>query len=126
MYVVFDSDLTLKPQVQAALVALCTCLANQAGHPFIPKVIQLPCELNGGKNGVDDFIVRHGLEALYRLVKIAQSSAEWTFDKKEEKYFFTFLLFYFYLDARTQQHSLRLALKPGIFLFRFKPILFLS
>ncbi len=34
VYVVFDSDLSLKPKIQEALDALCTWLANQAGHPF--------------------------------------------------------------------------------------------
>ena len=90
VYVVFDSDLTLKPQIQAALAELCTWLVEQAGHSFIPKVVQLPCERNGDKNGADDFIMRHGLEAYDRLVNIAQPSGEWLWDKKEKKHFFAF------------------------------------
>ena len=88
VYIVFDSDLTLKPQLQAALSKLCTWLANQAGHPFIPKVIQLPFERNGDKNGPDDFIMRHGLEAYRRLVKIAQPSGKWKCE--DGKYFYSF------------------------------------
>ena len=88
VYIVFDSDLTLKPQLQAALSKLCTWLANQAGHPFVPKVVQLPFERNGDKNGADDFIMRHGLEAYRRLVMIAQPSGKWK--REDGKYFFAF------------------------------------
>jgi len=86
--IVFDSDLTIKPELQAALKAVCEWIANQAGYPFVPRVIQIPCELDGRKNGADDFIVRHGADDFQRLVKIAQPSGRWV--KKEGKEVFEF------------------------------------
>ena len=88
VYIVFDSDLTIKPELQAALMGLCCWIANKAGDPFVPYVVQLPCELDGSKNGPDDFILRHGVEAFRRLVRIAQPSGEWT--QKKDKLVFEF------------------------------------
>lgn len=89
-YVVFDSDLTLKEEIQAALKALCCFLAEQAGRPHVPRIVQLPCELDGSKNGADDFITCHGIEAFNRLVKVAQPSGVWKWDAKKKRYFFLF------------------------------------
>ena len=89
VYIVFDSDLTIKPELQAALMSLCDWIAYKADVPFVPYVVQLPCELDGSKNGPDDFIVRHGVEAFRRLVKIAQPSGKWI-KKKDDEHEFVF------------------------------------
>jgi putative DNA primase/helicase len=88
--IVFDSDLTIKPELQAALQSLCEWIASKAGYPFVPNVVQLPYEQDGSKNGPDDFIVRHGVTAFQRLIKIAQPSGEWRRDPETKRWIFDF------------------------------------
>ena len=67
--IVFDSDVVIKPQVLDALRDLTEHIVGGfypddpglGGH--IPDVVFLPSELDGEKNGADDFIVRHGADA---------------------------------------------------------------
>lgn len=66
----FDSDVTAKPTVRAALMRLCLWLIAEKRAK--PKIVLIPPELDGTKNGVDDFIARHGIEAFEALVRIAR------------------------------------------------------
>lgn len=70
----FDSDVAAKASVRGALRALAFELTHRDAHVLIT---QLPCEIPDGpgnptpsrwKNGLDDFIVRHGAEA-YRILR---------------------------------------------------------
>lgn len=79
----FDSDLTTNPNVLEAAFSLAAWLC----HPDSPRdakthLVQLPCELNGDKNGIDDFLARHGADAFQRLIEIAQPSGHWKEQKK--------------------------------------------
>ena len=67
----FDSDVTSKDSVRRALIDLSTWLTEQGASVLI---VLLPCEIDGSKNGVDDFICRHGPEAYGRLRIIARPS----------------------------------------------------
>lgn len=63
---VFDSDIVSKWQVQRALKALARELRSRGAKPFL---VLLPNEANGDKNGIDDFIVRHGAAAFKKLIE---------------------------------------------------------
>lgn len=61
---VWDSDWQQKETVKAALYHRALCHRANGARPYL---ITLPNELNGSKNGIDDFIVRHGIEAYWVL-----------------------------------------------------------
>jgi phage/plasmid-associated DNA primase len=65
--IVFDSDIAQKPQVRSAMAQLATNLSapDLRARPF---PVLLPNEVDGAKNGADDFIVRHGRGA-YELLR---------------------------------------------------------
>ena len=70
----FDSDIVSKWQVKKALVTLANELSSRGAKVFI---VLLPTEHDGSKNGIDDFIVRHGVKAFEKLIdqfKILQES----------------------------------------------------
>jgi len=69
VFVVYDSDVAVKPSVAAAMERLCTWLVEQGANP---RIVLLPCEPDGSKNGVDDFIARHGIDAYDHLERIAR------------------------------------------------------
>lgn len=74
----YDSDILRKLSVQRALLKLFTELKGRNAFPF---PIFLPCELDGSKNGLDDFLVRHGKEAyglLRNACKAEQASVQRT------------------------------------------------
>ena len=72
-FVVFDSDILEKSGVRNAYKSLKTAL-EELGATV--KIIPLPPELNGEKNGVDDFIFRHGKDAFKKLIKAASDNIE--------------------------------------------------
>ncbi len=89
--IAFDSDIVHKPEVQSAMAAFSTFLADKhAGHVLITFI---PPELDGRKNGVDDFIARHGADAYAVLRGLARPATEldkecnhvftWTVEPKE-------------------------------------------
>jgi putative DNA primase/helicase len=89
--VAFDSDIVHKPEVQGAMAAFSVYLADKhAGHV---RIIFVPPELDGSKNGIDDFIARHGADAYGVLRKLARPATEldkegnhvftWTVEPKE-------------------------------------------
>lgn len=64
----FDSDIWEKPGVRAAAEKLAFALADLGAIPYI---VRIPSEISGGKNGPDDFKVRHGIDAYRILCKYA-------------------------------------------------------
>jgi len=68
IYLAFDSDVVFNRQVRRALQDLAVELKKLGAFPLI---IRIPNEINGSKNGADDFIVRHGISAF----KIIQEEA---------------------------------------------------
>ncbi|MBD2124755.1 phage/plasmid primase, P4 family [Trichocoleus sp. FACHB-262] len=61
----FDSDWRFNNAVKAALFHRARDLYRRGARPHL---VDLPNEVDGAKNGVDDFIVRHGPEA-YRVLR---------------------------------------------------------
>jgi putative DNA primase/helicase len=78
VYIDFDSDIIHKPQVKWAMKELATWLKSMGAYP---KIVILPTELDGDKNGVDDFIFRHGIEAYEKLVQSSEPALK--FEKKK-------------------------------------------
>jgi putative DNA primase/helicase len=74
VYIPFDSDIVQKWQVKNALKKLAEWLQSKGAEVYI---VLIPSELNGDKNGVDDFIVRHGVEAYEKLLKAAEPAFIW-------------------------------------------------
>lgn len=63
--IAWDSDIVHKPNVLASSNALAEAIAIAGGTPLITL---LPPELDGRKNGIDDFIARHGAQA-YKVLR---------------------------------------------------------
>lgn len=57
IYVVFDSDLAVKPDVAAARLALCEALVSLGARP---SLVTLPPLADGRKAGLDDFLLACG------------------------------------------------------------------
>ena len=72
--IAFDSDVVQKSEVRMAMAALSVHLADK--YSARPLITFIPPELDGGKNGVDDFISRHGSSAYGVLRKLARSATE--------------------------------------------------
>jgi putative DNA primase/helicase len=72
VFITFDSDLTDKPDVQWAEYHLADVL-RQCGAEV--RAVRLPAEADGSKNGLDDFLVRHGPDLLPELVASAVAPA---------------------------------------------------
>jgi hypothetical protein len=66
--IIYDSDITTKPEVQWARWYLAEALRDEGATV---RVVDLPTEPGGQKNGLDDFVVRHGAEALRTLIAAA-------------------------------------------------------
>jgi len=71
--ILFDSDVVNKDSVKKALKALSTVLTEKGSNV---RVVTLPCDLDGTKNGADDFLVKYGKEALDDLIKRARPTHE--------------------------------------------------
>lgn len=65
VYVCFDSDAATNKDVGRAERALADAL-RCAGADV--RIVRLPAEPDGSKNGLDDFLVRHGADAFRRLL----------------------------------------------------------
>ena len=68
VYQCFDSDIIEKSPVQIALAKRAYTLTQQGASPYL---VLLPNEIDGAKNELDDFVVRHGINALNQLAKEA-------------------------------------------------------
>ena len=64
-FIVFDSDSASNPSVKSAERALASALS---GAGAVMVVVRLPAAPDGGKQGLDDFLVRNGPDALRDLI----------------------------------------------------------
>ena len=71
VFILFDSDLTTKDSVKRALKALACKLTEKGANV---RIATLPHDLDGTKNGADDFLVKYGREALKEVLGIARPS----------------------------------------------------
>lgn len=69
VFIIFDSDITSNPNVLDAESRLAAQLINRGA---IVRVVRLPDGPNGEKMGLDDFLVRHGVDELWKLINEAQ------------------------------------------------------
>lgn len=69
VYIAFDSDIVSKRQVKTAIKDLAIELRKLGAFPYI---IRIPNEVDGSKNGADDFIVRHGAIAFETIKEESQ------------------------------------------------------
>lgn len=82
VYQCFDSDIIEKFPVQTALAKRAFCLHQLGAYPHL---VLLPNESDGSKNGLDDFVVRHGINALRVLGREAELTPFKTQDKANGK-----------------------------------------
>ncbi len=68
-YICFDSDITHKFNVRHAELRLTVELINRGAQVF---AIRLPNEPNNDKNGLDDYLVRHGSDSFKALITKSQ------------------------------------------------------
>jgi Domain of unknown function (DUF3854) len=73
VYLVFDSDLATNPNVALAEWKFAEALRALGADV---RAVRLPPEADGQKNGLDDFLVRRGAEALKLLVETARHPTE--------------------------------------------------
>lgn len=66
--IVFDSDIIAKPEVQWACWHLSELLRDQGATV---RVATLPSEPNGEKNGLDDYVMRHNVDSLKKIIEAA-------------------------------------------------------
>ena len=78
--IAWDSDIAHKDEVLASSYDLANRIAIAGGTPLITL---LPPELDGGKNGIDDFIARHGATAYGLLRDYALPAGEIVYDNGE-------------------------------------------
>jgi len=65
--ILFDSDRAKNPNIRVAEDRLASEISlKRGGEVFL---VSLPDDLDGSKQGVDDFIVAHGIQALHALVE---------------------------------------------------------
>ena len=81
VYLIFDSDIISKIEVILALKSLSEFLKSKEVNVYI---ILLPNELNGEKNGADDFLKRYGKQAFSELIRIARPAFHYCKRKKED------------------------------------------
>jgi len=72
VFICYDSDAVSNPSVGLAERRLANYLRK---HGAWVSIVRLPAEPDGSKNGVDDFIVRHGVDALDELVDVATDTS---------------------------------------------------
>ena len=75
VFVVYDSDCTQKDGVRNAIKDLSLELASRGAQP---RVVELPTEEDGIKNGIDDFLHRYGADAFKQLVDQAKPAIQLT------------------------------------------------
>jgi putative DNA primase/helicase len=71
VYITFDSDIIHKHQVKWATKELASWLTSMGAYP---QLVILPTEIDGDKNGVDDLIFRHGIEAYQKLLQSSEAA----------------------------------------------------
>lgn len=73
VYIVYDSDASEKPHVREAESRLAKELSGRGAEVY---VVRVPGEPDGSKNGLDDFLCRHGAENFRKLVDKARPATE--------------------------------------------------
>jgi len=73
VYIVFDSDISIKRNVKQAEIRLSIQLINRGANVLS---VRLRNNEDGTKNGLDDYLVRYGSEAFHELVKSAQPTLD--------------------------------------------------
>jgi len=73
VYTLFDSDITGKTPVRRAELRLTVELMNRGAKVL---AVRLPGEPTGGKNGLDDFLVRYGKEKFDKLLSKTKPTFE--------------------------------------------------
>ena len=73
VFILFDSDVLTKDSVKKALEKFSTVLTEKGATV---RVVTLPHDLDGTKNGADDFLVKYGKQALEQLLSKARPSHE--------------------------------------------------
>jgi hypothetical protein len=64
VYIAFDSDMTQKPRVQHAFDGLAVVLRRHGADVYH---MRLPAAPDGGKQGLDDYLARWGIDAFHAL-----------------------------------------------------------
>ncbi len=82
VFAAFDSDVVDKPEVQWAEFHLADVLRDRGANV---RVVRLPAEPDGAKNGLDDFIVRRGADELRKLIAAAAPPARPAADDDRRK-----------------------------------------
>lgn len=65
VYLCYDSDAATKPSVREAERAFAQVLRREGADV---RIVRLPSEPDGEKNGIDDYLVRHGVENFRELL----------------------------------------------------------
>jgi hypothetical protein len=73
VYICYDSDAATNPSVRTAERVLAGVLGGRGADV---RVVRLPPEPDGGKNGLDDFLARRGADAYKQLLDTAQPPNE--------------------------------------------------
>lgn len=73
VYIIYDSDISQNPQVAHAAVALAIELLNRGADS---RIVMLPQMEDDTKQGLDDYLNREGLEALYHHMELAPSCGD--------------------------------------------------
>jgi P4 family phage/plasmid primase-like protien len=82
VYQCFDSDIIDKIPVQSALARRAHELVQSGAYPYL---VLLPNEIDGSKNGLDDFVVKYGIESLKVLGREAQRTPFKVEEDKQSK-----------------------------------------
>lgn len=69
VFIAFDSDRTSKPEVMREECSLARALAKQGA---IVRIVELPPSSDNTKQGVDDYLVAHGIDAFKQLMADAR------------------------------------------------------
>lgn len=64
-FICFDSDISEKTNIKQAELRLAVALSNRGANPIS---LRLPCDPDGSKNGIDDFLVKEGPSKLKELI----------------------------------------------------------
>lgn len=73
VYVVFDSDTATNDNVRMAEAKLAAALEARGADV---RIVRLPCEEDGSKNGADDYLVNYGAAAMRKLLDEAEPPEE--------------------------------------------------
>ncbi len=82
VFIGFDSDIYVQKNALWELEKLARQCNQLKAEPFI---LRLPNQMDGSKNGIDDFLVRYGWDSLLKLIKISEPALKWEGRGKEKR-----------------------------------------